>query len=70
MTKKVFIGIYLAGLFLFFIVGPGCKKKSMDSQKPLRIGYMICNSLPESRARFEPISAYLQEKLNNPYKLN
>lgn len=30
---------------------------------PLRVGYMICNSLEETRARFDPLSAYLGEQL-------
>jgi len=64
--KKIFTVIYGATLLLFCFFGPGCKKQMPGSQKPLKIGYMICNSLPESRARFEPISAYLHEKLNRP----
>jgi phosphonate transport system substrate-binding protein len=30
---------------------------------PLRVGYMICNSLQETRARFAPLTAYLAEQL-------
>jgi len=36
---------------------------SGQQEQPIRIGYMICNSLPESKARFEPITSYLSEKL-------
>ncbi len=28
---------------------------------PFRIGYMICNSAEETRSRFEPLTAYLEE---------
>jgi phosphonate transport system substrate-binding protein len=31
--------------------------------RPLRIGYMICNSLQETESRFAPLSAYLAEQL-------
>jgi phosphonate transport system substrate-binding protein len=39
-----------------------------DQENPIRIGYMICNSLPESQARFEPITAYLSEKLGRRFE--
>jgi len=53
-------------LFLGCTLAIGCKKQAASSQKPLRICYMICNSLSESKARFEPISAYLSEHLGRP----
>jgi ABC-type phosphate/phosphonate transport system substrate-binding protein len=37
-------------------------------EKPIKIGYMICNSLEESRARFEPITAYLAEKVGRRFE--
>jgi phosphonate transport system substrate-binding protein len=37
-------------------------------EKPLKIGYMICNSLEESTGRFEPITAYLTEKIGRPFE--
>ncbi len=57
--------IFFTLLFICFIWS-GCQKKESASEKPIKIGYMICNSLPESKSRFEPISAYLQEKLERP----
>lgn len=64
MKRKV---ICLIILLMFCLTTAGCRsKKNTQGQKPLRIGYMICNSLPESQARFEPITAYLQEKLGRP----
>jgi phosphonate transport system substrate-binding protein len=38
----------------------GCRG---ESQAPLRVGFMICNSLDETRARFAPLAAHLQEQL-------
>jgi phosphonate transport system substrate-binding protein len=32
-------------------------------QKPLRVGFMICNSVSETRARFAPLAAHLAEQL-------
>jgi phosphonate transport system substrate-binding protein len=37
-------------------------------KEPIKIGYMICNSLEESKERFEPITAYLSEKLGRPFE--
>jgi phosphonate transport system substrate-binding protein len=54
-----------------FLMVLGCKDKNGPSgqdEKPVRIGYMICNSLSESKARFEPITAYLTEKLGRKFE--
>ena len=53
-------------LLIFCILGYGCRKSASSSQKPLKICYMICNSLAESKARFEPVSSYLSEQLRRP----
>ena len=34
--------------------------------KPLRIGYMICDGVEEARARFEPLTRYLQAESGIP----
>jgi len=34
--------------------------------KPLRIGYMICDGIEETRARFEPLTRYLQAESGIP----
>jgi phosphonate transport system substrate-binding protein len=39
------------------LLGSGC----LQEARSLRIGYMICNSLEETRARFAPLTAYLAE---------
>ena len=33
------------------------------SAAPLRVGFMICNSIDETRARFAPLAAHLEEQL-------
>jgi len=41
--------------------------KEVDGDvKPLRIGYMVCDSIEETRARFEPLTRYLQAKSGIP----
>ena len=45
----------LMGLVALLLLGSGCREAS----RTLRIGYMICNSLEETRERFEPLTAYL-----------
>ena len=59
-------------LFIAFCLIVGCQKKegSVSSQddKPIRIGYMICNSLEETRGRFEPLTAYLSEKTGHKFE--
>ncbi|MEW6381825.1 MAG: phosphate/phosphite/phosphonate ABC transporter substrate-binding protein [bacterium] len=64
MLKKG--AVILSLLVLWCTLAFGCRKPAASSQKPLKICYMICNSLPESRARFEPITAYLAEQLKRP----
>ena len=39
----------------------GCGKPR--EVKPLRVGFMICNSVAETRARFAPLAAHLAEQL-------
>ena len=50
----------------------GCQRKgggvSDQDVKPMKIGYMICNSLKETRARFEPLTAYLSEKTGQKFE--
>lgn len=40
----------------------GCQKTDGGSGKVYRIGYMNCNTEPETLARFRPLTAYLSEK--------
>lgn len=38
------------------------------SAKPLRIGYMICDGIEETRARFEPLTRFLQAESGIPFE--
>jgi ABC-type phosphate/phosphonate transport system substrate-binding protein len=50
----------------------GCEKNEGTlfgkEKKPIRIGYMICNSPQETKARFEPLTAYLSEKIGQKFE--
>lgn len=41
---------------------------SGKDEKPIKIGYMICNGEQETRARFEPLTAYLSEKTGRKFE--
>lgn len=62
MNIKSFFVLCVIVFFLF-----GCKNQSgtsaVSDEKPLRVGYMICDGLEDSKARFGPFNAYLEEKL-------
>lgn len=51
----------------------GCKgqgdKPAVSDEKPLRVGYMICDSYEDSKARFGPFNAYLEEKLGRKVEM-
>jgi len=52
----------LAGLFLAFLfLLVACNKEGERSGAVYRIGYMNCNTEPETLARFRPLTAYLSE---------
>lgn len=42
---------------------------SVDNDKPLRFGYMICDSRKLSEERFAPFTAYLEEKLGRKVEM-
>jgi phosphonate transport system substrate-binding protein len=58
--------------FILLAFLPGCQGNgdgvSISDEKPIKIGFMICNSRPETKARFEPIAAYLSEKLGRKFE--
>ncbi len=56
-SSGALVRLVLAGLVALLLLGAGCRKES----RTLRIGYMICNSLEETRERFEPLTAYLSQ---------
>lgn len=59
----------LAGLLcgVVILLGLAGCRGGAGSQDPLRVGYMICNSLEETRARFAPVTAYLEEQLGRRF---
>jgi phosphonate transport system substrate-binding protein len=42
--------------------------QAVSDVKPLRIGYMICDGLEETKSRFEPLTRYLAEKTGQPFE--
>lgn len=59
-------------LFLTLSLIGGCQREKGSQwgkdENPIRIGYMICNSIPETKARFEPLTAYLSEKTGKKFE--
>ena len=59
-------------LFIILSLLVGCQRKgstlSGKEDKPIRIGYMICNSISETTSRFEPLTAYLSEKIGRKFE--
>jgi len=49
----------------------GCKTKvekpAVGDNKPVRVGFMVCNSTQETEARFRPLTAYLSKKLGRQF---
>jgi len=43
------------------LAGASCR--GAGGERPLRVGFMICNSVAETRARFAPLAAHLAEQL-------
>lgn len=66
-SRYLFFFLFIS-LFLF----AGCESKGRDvsgkEAKSMKIGYMICNSLPETTARFEPLTSYLTEKTGQKFE--
>jgi len=67
---------YFAVTCLVLVVVIGCKpaaeapvgKEVAGDVKPLRIGFMVCDSIEETRARFDPLVSYLQAKSGIPFE--
>jgi phosphate/phosphite/phosphonate ABC transporter binding protein len=61
--KKIAQFILLAALLTLQACNDDTGKPATgDNEKPIRIGYMICDSLELSQKRFTPFTAYLAEK--------
>lgn len=52
---------------LFFVVS--CSSPPVEELPTYRIGYMICNSRPETMERFNPLTKYLGEQLGAKFEL-
>ena len=67
--KRIYPFVVFVALlpFLFGCQGNGGGVAGFD-EKPIKIGFMICNSRSESKARFEPIAAYLSEKIGRKFE--
>jgi phosphonate transport system substrate-binding protein len=63
----IFVVFFILSSLLF-----GCQNNEVgvsgSNEKPIKIGFMICNSRSESKARFEPIAAYLSEKIGRKFE--
>ncbi|MDY6955101.1 MAG: hypothetical protein SWE60_26665, partial [Thermodesulfobacteriota bacterium] len=68
MKRKFPSLIPLMVLFLSLGCQSGEGDVSGKGGTPIRIGYMICNSLQESMARFDPLTAYLSEKVGRRFE--
>ena len=68
---------FAAILLSFLIIGllAACNDEQSDTstraadQKPVKIGFMICDNIEASRARFAPFTAYLSEKTGRPFQM-
>ncbi len=60
--KHITCLLLCAVLFLFTGCSSDDKKPKVSNEKPLRIGFMICDSYELSKARFGPFAAYIGEK--------
>ena len=68
--KRITWLLLCAALFLF----AGCnsddaQKPTVSNEKPIRIGFMICDSYELSKARFAPFTAYLSEKTGRKFEM-
>jgi phosphonate transport system substrate-binding protein len=59
--KELLRSVFVASVFIGALGLAGCK--TGGEGKPLRIGFMICNSTGETQARFAPLAAHLAEQL-------
>lgn len=56
-------------LFLFAGCDSNGSKPKVSNEKPIRIGFMICDSYELSKARFAPFTAYLSEKTGRKFEM-
>jgi phosphonate transport system substrate-binding protein len=68
MKRRYVFAVLAATLLLLGGCQRGDDSVSGSGGTPIKIGYMICNSLAETKARFEPLTAYLSEKTGRPFE--
>ncbi len=58
-------------ILIFFLSAcdNGANTTKVSNEKPIRIGYMICDSYEDSKARFAPFTAYLSEKTGRKFEM-
>ncbi len=63
---------FLAAMVAAFLIS-GCKNRTqtpgLSDERPIRIGFMICDSREQSQARFAPLTAYLSEKTGRKFEM-
>jgi len=64
-----FIILVIALLFAVAACKKDNRKAKIQDGKPVRIGFMICDSRAESQARFAPLTAYLSEKTGRKFEM-
>ncbi len=67
--KILLLSCLLLPLLLLTSCGDEAGQADIGNEKPLRIGFQICDSFKESKERFSPFTAYLQEKLGRPVEM-
>jgi len=64
-------GRLIISVAIIFIFLSGCKTKinqaELSGDRPIRVGFMICNSKQETEARFRPLTEYLSQKLGRKF---
>lgn len=67
--RRSYVLVVVAATLLLLAACHGENDGVSDSRgAPIKIGYMICNSLAETKARFEPLTAYLSEKTGRRFE--
>ncbi len=67
--KKITYFILCAVLFSLSACKGGGDTSATSNEKPIRIGFMICDSFELSKERFAPYAAYLSEKTGRKFEM-
>jgi len=69
MKKFTFFVLCAALLSLAGCKGQDSNSPAVSNEKPVKIGFMICDSRKESQERFAPFVAYLSEKTGRKFEM-